>query len=105
MSSAPSRGAAEAGSFIQSALTSSGILDAESSSAYGSLFSRFMSHQRKANLDWGQLTPPFRDMLVDYTALEPCPEHEPLHHVRAEGRGMLGATVVRCGVGCRFGNC
>lgn len=67
------------GAFVADALTSAGILDAETARDYGSLFSRFLSQQRKgAHLDWEKLTPPAADVTVDYSALEPCPEHEPL---------------------------
>jgi hypothetical protein len=42
----------EAGTFIAEALTKAGVLDAETASSYGTLFSRFMRHTRKITLDW-----------------------------------------------------
>lgn len=93
---APGSGAdkrADPGAFVADALTQSGILDAETARDYGSLFSRFLSQQRKgAHLDWEKLTPPAADVTVDYGALDPCPEHEPLQQVRA-GSGKAGSGV------------
>ena len=73
-------GGADAGAFLADALTKAGIMDADSARAYGSLFSRYMRQQRRATLDWSKISPPSRDMLVDYAALEACPPHEPLQH-------------------------
>ena len=68
------------GSLIAEALTKAGVLDTGSARAYGSLFSRFMRQQRRGlQLDWGKATPPSKDMVVDYSSLEPCPEKETLH--------------------------
>ena len=51
-----------AGSFFADALSSSGILDAESAHAYGALFSRHMEQAGGASslqqLDWQKITPP-----------------------------------------------
>lgn len=94
---------AQAGHFVADALAGAGVLDAGSARDYGALFTRFLGQQRKTpHLDWDKLAPPAADMLVDYAALEPCPEleslqQELLHKIAiVKLNGGLGT-----GMGCR----
>lgn len=77
-SDAPSR-VSDAGSFVADALTKAGVLDGDSSRAYGSLFRRFMSQHsagtRKgpsasASLDWSKISPLSPASVTEYEALE-----------------------------------
>ena len=59
------------GALIAQALTDNGLLDEDSSRAYGALFSRFSrQHSKKSPLDWAKLQPP---ATLQYAELEQVP--------------------------------
>jgi UTP--glucose-1-phosphate uridylyltransferase len=68
------------GQFVSDALSKAGVLDSDTASEFGRLFSRFIKQTKKNALDWSKLSPPGKDLVLEHSSLEPCPDDSGLHN-------------------------